>query len=156
MHASSITSNGSETEAAQPTYHLEKQSKTTTIKKKTISSASPLFCAVLPYHQNCPGVSSPLWWQNSKFSSVLNCLVVSSAFAAQTDCSLVSQLSTWIYIFIYTNQGGRASRADCLNSILAEVKIKSAVFEDWLQSKLVVWTMCMTLDYIIFFVFWNL
>lgn len=45
---------------------------------------------------------------------------------------LISQLSTWIYIFIYTNRFGRTSRADSLNSILAEEKIKAAVFEDWL------------------------
>lgn len=44
--------------------------------------------------------------------------------AESADRSVVSQLSTWIYVFIYTNRSGWTSGANCLNSILAEEKIK--------------------------------
>lgn len=46
---------------------------------------------------------------NKRVSSVSNCLVVNSVFAAPNWLLLISQLSTWIYIFIYTNNSvGRA------------------------------------------------
>lgn len=85
----------------------------------------------LPYHQKCPSVSSP-WRQTSLFPQCWTVWLSARCLLRWLTALFISQLSTWIYIFIYTNRFGRTSRVDCLNSILAEEKIKAAVFEDWL------------------------
>lgn len=101
---------------------------------------------VLGYHiiiRKVPPVSSQRQ-QTSEIPSVRRASGFSAArFAVAANCSLVSPLSTWIYVFIYTKRLDRTSRADCFNSIGAEENLlfffvfcdkkeKAAVFEDWL------------------------
>lgn len=94
-----------------------------------------LFCCSVPRHQDCPSVPSP-WWQMRKFP--LCWTVLSSARCVLRWLIFVSQLSTWIYVFIY-EISMQSCCADCLNSILVEEKIKAADFEVWLWSKPVVY-----------------
>lgn len=105
-------------------------------KKKLISSASlsfPLFVVVHYHILTNVRLCHPYGGTRASFLSV-------DLFGCQLSVLLtfISQLSTWIFIFIYTDPFGWTSWADCLNSILAEEKIKAAVFEDWLSSKPVV------------------
>lgn len=63
---------------------------------------------------------------NKRVSSLSNCLVVSSDWLL---FSFTAFLLEFTYLFIQIDSVGWA---DCLNSILAEEKIKAAVCEDWL------------------------
>lgn len=114
-----FTSNGSETEAV----HTSAERENNDIK--CFSFLIFLGCS-LPYHQKCPSVSS-LWQQTSEFRQCWTVWLSVWCLLRWLYCSFISQLSTWIYIFICTNQFSWTSRANCLNSILAEEKIKAAV-----------------------------
>lgn len=84
MHVSSITGNGSETGAAQHTHRL---------KRKLYQVLLPFsLCRVTISPQIVHVCHEPSDGTRASLLSVE--LFVSSAFAVQTHCSLVSQLST--------------------------------------------------------------
>lgn len=98
-------------------------------------------CSSLSYLKKCPSLSSRHWQNEIPRRR-------RARLSARCPQLRLQKLSTWIYIFIYTDDS--AGRAECCSSVLAEEKIKLLCSRTGSSQKPDVvyrWIMFMTLDY---------